>query len=69
MSSAYPHLLDLAAALRKARDDALLTQAELAATFGVSERTLQNWEAGVMPRPKHRRALLAWLAEQDGVAA
>jgi len=41
----------------EARKRLNLTQAELAAACGVSVRTVQNWEAGRVPQPKHRRAL------------
>jgi DNA-binding transcriptional regulator YiaG len=46
--------------IREARDALNLTQAELADEIGVSSRTVQNWEAGKVPRPKQRRALLAF---------
>lgn len=56
--------------LREAREGADLTQTELAALLEVSVRTVQNWEAGMVPQPKHRRRLKAWLAEaSDGAAA
>jgi len=39
-----------------------LSQRETAELLGVSERTLQNWEAGeTFPWPKHRRALVRFL--------
>lgn len=48
----------LAKRIKRAREDANLTQAEFAERLGVSVRTLQNWEAGVgVPRAKHRRVL------------
>lgn len=68
-SSSTPIQLSLAEKLKKARDTASLSQAELAERFEVSQRTLQNWEAGVRPRPKHRRAVLAFIADQEEVAA
>lgn len=37
-----------------------LTQLQLAEQLGVSWRTVQNWEAGGIPHPKHRRRLIAW---------
>ena len=46
-----------AEAISRARLQADLTQVELAALVGVAPRTVQYWEAGMMPRPKHRRAL------------
>lgn len=48
---------------------AVLSQAELAERLAVSPRTVQNWEAGMTPRPKHRRVLLAFLAETEERAA
>jgi len=55
--------------IREAREDADLTQLELAALLGVSARTVQYWEAGKLPKAKHRRVLKAWLAERNGEAA
>lgn len=49
--------------IRQAREQANLSQAELAERFGVSTRTVQYWEAGKVARPKHRRALAAFLDE------
>ncbi len=55
---------DLAARLRDRRNALNLSQREAAEHLGVSERTLQNWEAGTtFPWPKHRRALFAFLDE------
>jgi DNA-binding transcriptional regulator YiaG len=60
----------LAGRIRKARDAAVLTQVELAERLGVSQRTLQGWEAGMsFPQPRHRRLLLAFIAEHEEVAA
>lgn len=53
----------LADDLRDAREHAALSQVELAQLLGVSPRTVQGWEAGRMPQPKHRRAVLAFLEE------
>jgi len=53
-----------AAALKEAREEANLSQGELAARLGVSTRTVQNWEAGRTPQPKHRRAVAQFLLEQ-----
>ena len=65
VSSAPPDIsLGLASRIRQARDAAVLTQQELAGHLGVSERTLQNWEAGTVPRAKQRRRVLAWLEER-----
>lgn len=59
----------LGAELREERDRRNLTQKEAAAEAGVAVRTWQLWELGsVVPRAKHRRALIDWL-EADGVAA
>lgn len=43
--------------IRAARSDANLSQRELADRLGVSVRTVQAWEAGTVPQPRHRRAL------------
>lgn len=59
----------LALRLRQAREAANLTQVELAEALEVSERTLQAWEKGTTPQPRHRRRLLAWLDNQERVAA
>jgi DNA-binding transcriptional regulator YiaG len=37
-----------------------LSQSEAAELLGVSVRTVQNWEAGSYPWPRHRRAILQW---------
>lgn len=56
---------DLAAQLKKRRDDLHLTQQEAAVRLGVSERTLQNWEAGTtFPWARHRRTISAFLADE-----
>lgn len=47
----------LAAQLKSYRLRGDLTQKELAALVGVSVRTVQGWEAGTFPQPRHRRAL------------
>lgn len=53
---------DLARRLRERRDVLHLTQKEAAKRLGVSERTLQSWEAGAaFPWAKHRRKLEAFL--------
>ncbi len=71
MSSAPTHIsLDLSASLKAARETASLSQKELAAEFAVSERTLQGWEAGSsFPQPRHRRIVLAFIAEHTRAAA
>lgn len=43
--------------LREAREASDLSQVELARKLGVSPRTVQNWEAGMTPQPRHRRAV------------
>lgn len=59
----------LAAKIRARRVALNLTQKEAAERLGVTDRTIQNWEAGVaFPRPKHRKALDEFLAA-DEVAA
>lgn len=58
--------------LRDEREARHLTQEEAAAQVGVSTRTWQLWESGelVVPRAKHRRALIDWLrAVPDGEVA
>lgn len=72
MSSVNPHInldLGLAAKLKQARGDASLSQVELAERLGVSERTLQGWEAGTIPQPRHRRKVLAFIETTDKAAA
>jgi DNA-binding transcriptional regulator YiaG len=56
-------------ALRRARKTANLSQVELAATLGVSYRTIQYWEAGGVPQPRHRRAIQEFLDESEEQAA
>ena len=51
------HVKELGAQLRDAREAADLSQSDLAAQLGVSARTIQYWEAGKTPYPKHRRAI------------
>jgi DNA-binding transcriptional regulator YiaG len=53
----------LADELKEARDRVALSQVELALKLGVSARTIQGWEAGRIPQPKHRRAVLEFLKE------
>lgn len=55
----------LAEKIRDRRLAIPLTQKEAAVILGVSERTLQNWEAGdAFPRPKHRRTIDAFLTDE-----
>lgn len=51
----------LAEDLREAREAVDYSQRELAEHFGVSTRTVQYWEAGQTPQPKHRRAIRDWI--------
>jgi DNA-binding transcriptional regulator YiaG len=60
--------ISLADEIRRARDAASLSQVELAARLGVSPRTVQNWEAGRIPQPKHRRAIAAFLEQFETAA-
>ena len=57
--------------IRAARERLTLSQKELAAMLGCSERSIQDYEAGkdVMPRPALRRRIYAWLAENAEQAA
>lgn len=50
MLDTVAQLPDLAARIRRAREDAGLRQAELAEKMGVHYRTVQGWEAGRHPR-------------------
>lgn len=54
--------------IRRARESANLSQVEFASLLGVSPRTVQYWEAGKVPQPKHRRALLAFIDEARAAA-
>jgi DNA-binding transcriptional regulator YiaG len=63
------HEEPLGATIRLARDAAQLSQVEFAHMLGVSPRTVQYWEAGKLPRPKHRRALAAFLDVLEEEAA
>jgi transcriptional regulator with XRE-family HTH domain len=51
--------------LREAREAANLSQKELSDRLGVSPRTVQYWEAGKIPQPKHRRAIAAFIDGDD----
>ena len=55
------------AVIREARAAKHLSQQEAADELGVALRTYQNWEtpSGPRPQPRHRRALLAWLDEEQ----
>jgi transcriptional regulator with XRE-family HTH domain len=57
---------DLGPRLRAHRIGLHLSQREAADRLGISERTLQNWEAGTtFPWPKHRRALERFFRERS----
>lgn len=51
--------------VRDIRAAAILSQAEFAAELGVSERTVQGWEAGTKPQPRHQRRLLSFAAQLE----
>lgn len=51
----------LAYRIREAREEANLSQRELAELLGVSQRTLQGWEYGTKPQPRHRRRLAEFM--------
>lgn len=56
-------------AVRAERTRRNLSQAEAAAQLGVSERTLQGWETeDVTPWPRHRRAIMEWIASDEEAA-
>lgn len=58
-----------ASRLRDAREAVHLSQVELARELGVAPRTVQNWEAGRTPQPRHRRAIIAFLERSKVQAA
>jgi transcriptional regulator with XRE-family HTH domain len=55
--------------LRERRELMLLSQKELAEKLKVSVRSVQAWEAGTLPHPRHRRALAAFFAANTEEAA
>lgn len=55
--------------IRRTRDRLNLSQVDFAQRLGVSPRTVQGWEAGRMPQPKHRRALAALTEAAESDAA
>lgn len=59
----------LSGRIREARFAVDLSQVELAKRLGVSTRTLQNWEAGKIPQPRHRRRVADFLAFVEGEQA
>lgn len=68
--SSLPHPPVLfGALLRSNREAANLTQSELADRLSVSLRSVQAWEAGTIPQPRHRRALAAYFASGNGEVA
>ncbi len=51
--------------LLKERREALgLTQIAFAEKLDVTARSVQSWEAGAVPQPRHRRALAEFFAAQ-----
>lgn len=70
MSSVLDILSELPERLRDHRRRGALTQTEAARLLSVAERTYQGWEAGTaFPQPRHRRAIAAWLRNDNAVAA
>lgn len=66
MSSTFDITHELAERLRAARHSAMLTQAEAAAKLEIPLRSYQDYEGGTAwPRPKRRRALLAWIVNLE----
>jgi DNA-binding transcriptional regulator YiaG len=50
--------------IEQARQQLGMTQAQLGQALGVSERTIQNWEAGATsPRPAQEKAIERMLAD------
>lgn len=64
--SELTHTSPLADRLREARITANLSQAELAERLECSERTVQHWEAGTIPRPAARRRIFEFIDFVDG---
>ncbi len=64
--------LAIGPALRRARENAFLTQEDLAARLGVSVRTVSMWETAppsYRPWPRHQAAIAAFLRENGEAAA
>ena len=60
---------DLGERLRAAREQASLSQEELAGLLELSVRSLQDYEAKrSVPRPTRRRQILAFIAEHEAAA-
>ena len=54
--------------IEQARQELGMTQAQLGDAVGVSERTIQNWEAGVSaPKPYQVKAIERLLADGEPV--
>jgi transcriptional regulator with XRE-family HTH domain len=70
VSTASAPFSELYDRLRQAISERHLTQKEAAKEIGVAERTIQAWlgDDAIIPHPRHRRALVAWL-ERDEVPA
>jgi DNA-binding transcriptional regulator YiaG len=60
--------VSLGEVVKKAREERHYSQAEVGQILSVSTRTVQNWEAGAKPQPRHRRAILAWVNEEKAAA-
>jgi transcriptional regulator with XRE-family HTH domain len=57
---------DLGRRVKAQRTKLHLSQRETAELLGISERTLQNWEAGTtFPWPKHRRVVEGFLRRES----
>jgi transcriptional regulator with XRE-family HTH domain len=66
VSTALATFGELGQTLREEITSRHLSQREAAIEIGVSYRTLQSWlsDTEIVPQPKHRRAILAWLNER-----
>lgn len=67
-ASLYRRLPDARRRVR-IREDASVTQRQMAEALDVSAMTLSRWERGVRPRPRHAQAYLELLEELERVAA
>jgi transcriptional regulator with XRE-family HTH domain len=52
--------------IRERRDELGIPRATLALLVGVSERTIERWETGVTPHPRHQRKLAKRLGVDAG---
>ena len=69
MSSRVPTETTLGESLREYRERHHLTQTELARKLRINVRSLQGYEAGVIPQAPRRRKILAFLAREMERAA